>query len=167
MGWEHLVNPNEPLQSSSDGAKGPEPSWTKYRSTEWQIRLQIIEDGLDHDANSRQVAPEYGNVLEATKRSWAYALEDIPTRYLDECFAAALRQRSHDFALTAGAVNRAYDDMLPEIQRRAREQVGGTSYLQLTGPKPEYLGLEEFKKRHNLPPHWRPGDPYPPEGDLA
>jgi hypothetical protein len=126
----------------------------------------MIEDGLDVDADTRQIAPEYGNVLEKTKRSWAYALEDIPTRYLDECIAIALRARGHDFALTAAAVNRAYDELLPEIQRQAMEQVAGTSYLQLPGPRREYLGLGQFRERHNLPPEWMPGDPYPEGSDL-
>lgn len=105
-------------------------------------------------------------MLEATARSWAFVLEDIPTKYLFECFARALRRKPHDFALTAGAVNLAYDDMLPELQRRAMEQAAGTGYLQLTGPRPEKLYIDEFRRRHNLPSDWWPGQPYPKESDL-
>lgn len=78
-------------------------------------------DGLDLDADRRQVAPEYGNVAEKTARSWAYVLEEIPTKHLEECIAVALRAKKDDWQLTTGGVLKAYDDLLPLFAQRARD----------------------------------------------
>lgn len=112
-------------------------------------------------------APDDGTDQAVIATSFAYALEDIPTCWLEEAFKLAIRNKRDDFMLAATAVNRAYDDMLPEIQRMAEIRANGGRRLLGSGePEQEEMGPRVWKARHNLPEDWRPGDPYPPESDL-
>lgn len=99
-------------------------------------------------------------------RSWAFALEDIPTKRLGPAIAAAIRANKTSFQLTTGQVNKAYDDMLPELERLAREQAAQNQPRRLAGPEPKYVSPADFRAKHNLPPDWKLGDPYPEGSDL-
>jgi hypothetical protein len=107
--------------------------------------------------------PDTGEQQNAVALSFAYALEDIPTHHLETCFQRAVRRQTDDFHLTAAAVNRAYDDLVPELQRQAQDH---EDQLLLGGGPNKYQNLVEWKEAHNLSPAWKLGDAYPPESDL-
>lgn len=129
--------------------------------------MRIIKQAMYVSSLAGGRQAESGKALEAVATSFAYALEDIPTHHLEEAFRRAIRAKVDDFPLTAAAVNRAYDDMLPELQERARANADN-QYARL---KEGYgslgnMSIVEFKARHNLPAAWQLGEPYPPESDL-
>lgn len=100
-------------------------------------------------------------------KSFAYALEDIPTHWLEEAFKRAIQNKTDDFPLTAAAVNKAYQDFLPELQARAATHSAKQEHLLRSGRGSlGVMTLIEWKQRHNLPDEWKLGEPYPPESDL-
>jgi hypothetical protein len=93
--------------------------------------------------------------------AFAYALEDIPTQHLRNCFVLAIRAQTDDFPLTAAAVNRQYEELKPDLLRKAQQQQPPA----LPSGK-GYITLSQFKERHNLPEEWQLGQPYPETSDL-
>jgi hypothetical protein len=94
-------------------------------------------------------------------------LDAIPTQHLDECFKRAMQHNTGDFLLTAGAVTKEYQDMLPELQGMASANANEqTLRLEAGYGSLDRMGIDEWKTRHNLPAAWRLGEPYPPESDL-
>lgn len=99
--------------------------------------------------------------------SWEMVIGDIPTHHLQECFIRAARAKLDDYPLTANAVNRAYQEMKPELLRQAQENAASQERLLMSGKGSlDRMTLDEWKTRHNLPPAWKLGDPFPPESDL-
>lgn len=118
---------------------------------------------------------ESGSELTAVAISFAYALDSIPTHHLEECFRRAIQQKLDDFPLTAAAVNRAYQELIPELQARAETHSATQEYLLRSGQGSiGLMSFTEWKERHNLPAAWRgtgqsmaiSDEPYPPESDL-
>ena len=129
--------------------------------------MRIIGKALIHDALSRQKAPEYGNTAKALAVSFAYALENVPTRWLEESFRRAIQTKEDDFPITASSVNKAYNELLLELQAREQTQKAMREYKLKSGQGgPGLMSIDEFKARHNLPAAWKLGEPYPPESDL-
>ena len=129
--------------------------------------MRLIKQALYISSLAQGKAPDTGEQQEAIAMSFAYALDDIPTHHLSDCFQRAIRRQTDDFHLTAAAVKREYEDMLPELQQQARE-AEDTNALRLESGRLNfgYISIPAFKERHNLPPQWKLGDPYPPESDL-
>jgi hypothetical protein len=98
---------------------------------------------------------------------WEYALGDVPTHHLEECFRRAVRAKENGYMVLATEINQQYREMIPELQRQANAQAAQQDYLLRSGQGSlGYTSLAEFKTRHNLPPQWKLGDAYPPESDL-
>jgi hypothetical protein len=131
-------------------------------------RMRIIKQAIYLDSLSHRRAAEEGSTLHALATSFAYALESIPTHHLEECFRRAIQSNTSDWPLTAAAVLRSYQDLIPELQRQAQQHANAQERLLIEGHGSlGYMGLEEWKQKHNLPPAWRLGMPYPPESDLS
>jgi hypothetical protein len=112
--------------------------------------------------------PDTGESLDALASSFAYVLDTLPTQHLEECFKRAMQHNTGDFLLTAGAVTKEYQDMLPELQRAAAQHANEqTLRLEAGYGSLDRMGIDEWKTRHNLPAAWRLGEPYPPESDLC
>lgn len=154
--------------STSPTEKSTGLGWTKYRQEEMDERLGIIRQALIHDSMAQHKVPEYGNAAKALAISYAYALESIPTHHLEESFRRATQANTGDFETTAGAVNKAYQEFIPELQARASANSAMQEYLLRSGKTgiDDLMGIAEFKQRHNLPATWEPGTTYPPESDL-
>jgi len=147
--------------------RSPSFTWSRYTQEQMGERLRIIRAQIYLDSLSQRRQPEAGESADAVAKSFAYALDDIPTHHLEEAFRRAIRAKVDDFPLTAAAVNRAYDDMLPELQARARSNADLQYGLLKEGHGSlGYMTLLEWKALHNLPAAWRLGDPIPPESDL-
>ncbi len=115
-------------------------------------------------ASGRQVEREQ---FKAEVTAWSLALQRIPVHHLEECFKRAITGWTSDFMMPAAAVNKAYQEYIPELQKRAQEHtVGWERQLRAGDGSLGYMSLVEWKTRHNLPVAWRLGDPYPPESDL-
>lgn len=98
---------------------------------------------------------------------WEYALGGIPTHHLEECFRRAVRANDGKFMVLATQINQQYTDMLPELQRAAQEHGREQEYLLKSGHGSwDYVSLQDFRARHNLPDTWVWGQAYPPESDL-
>lgn len=129
--------------------------------------MRTIKQTIRLNALSLQRVPEEGDALEALATSFAFALEDIPSHHLRECFRRAIQTNTSDFPLTAAAVIRVWNDIMPELRAQAASASIAEEYRLKSGQGSiEYMGLAEFKLRHNLPIEWRLGDAYPPESDL-
>jgi hypothetical protein len=108
-----------------------------------------------------------GGELDLEVKVWEYALGDVPTHHLEECFRRAVRAKENGYMVLATEINIQYREMLPELQRQAQAHAAQTDYLLQSGLGGlGYISLEEFKARHNLPAAWKWGIPYPPESDL-
>lgn len=116
-----------------------------------------------------------GKTQDAIALSFAYALEDIPTSQLDECFKRAIREKTDDFPLTAAAVRRQLDAVVTDLQeQQRRHDAEQEELLKLNGPRAGEMRYDEWKARHNLPEHWRAtmhpngvgAQGYPIESDL-
>jgi hypothetical protein len=108
-----------------------------------------------------------GAELDLEVKVWEYALGDVPTHHLEECFRRAVRAKENGYMVLATEINQQYREMLPELQRQAQAHSAQTDYLLQSGQGGlGYISLAEFRARHNLPASWKPGDPYPPESDL-
>jgi hypothetical protein len=130
-------------------------------------RLRTIRQAIYISSLAQGKPSETGQALEAVAISFAYALEDIPTHHLEEAFRRAIQTKVDDFPLTAAAVNRAYQEMIPDLQRQAQDHAAGTGLPPLlVSGLAAGMNLQTWKERHNLPQDWRLGDPYPPECDL-
>jgi hypothetical protein len=100
-------------------------------------------------------------------KSFAYALEGIPTHHLEECFRRAIRAKVDDFPMTAAAVNRAYQELIPELLAQSETHSAMQEYLLRSGQRSlDLMTVIEFKEMHNLPATWELGMAYPPESDL-
>lgn len=129
--------------------------------------MRTIKQALYVNSLAQNRRPDEGKELHALATSFAYALENIPTQHLAECFQRAIRNNTDDFLLTAGAVNREYAELIPELQELARRHSQEKEYQLKEGRGS--LGdmtVVEWKERHNMPADWRLGQNYPPESDL-
>lgn len=132
--------------------------------------MRIMRQMLYINSLAQGRKPDEGESLTALASSFAYVLDAIPTQHLEECFKRAIQHNTSDFLLAASAVLREYQAMLPELQRQAQSHALGQEYQLRAGHGSlGYMGIEEWKTRHNLPAGWNPlsGEPYPPESDLC
>lgn len=106
--------------------------------------------------------------LEATV--WEYALADIPTEHLEECFKRALAGKRDDYLMKATALTVEWDTYHEELRATARANAARVENERLllgSGSAWERpVTLHEWKGLHNLPEEWNLGDPYPPQSDL-
>lgn len=129
-------------------------------------RTKIVAKFLGYSilASGRQVEREQ---FKSEATAWTFALGQIPTQHLEECFKRAISGWMSEYMMPAAAVNKAYHEMIPELQERAEVHGGMQEFLLRTGyGSMGYMTLIEWKERHNLPAAWKLGDPYPPESDL-
>lgn len=94
---------------------------------------------------------------------WEYALEDIPTHHLMECFKRAVKAKSDTYMVTCIEINMQWKEYHQELLRQAREL---PALPVASSGLPRRMTLTEWKALHNLPEHWALGDAYPPESDL-
>lgn len=165
------IDPSNLASANGQSPMGSrEPSafpWSKYSALQMVERMRIIKQALYVSNLAQGKPPDSAEQQTAVAMSFAYALEDIPTHHLEACFQRAIREQTDSFHLTAAAVNKVYDEMMPELQRKAQEHAAQADYLLQSGQGSlGYTSLVEFKARHNLPASWRLGNPYPPESDL-
>lgn len=135
---------------------------SKYPELELHERLVIIRAQwkLALMAQGREVPAS----VDAEAVAVAYALEIIPTDYLEECLQLAIQQQTDAFPLTAGAVKTVWEwQVKREVQEREEAR---KTMLQLAPPRVEDMNIPDFKALHNLPDSWHLGQPYPPESDL-
>ena len=111
------INAQQPSNEDSRMPSGL--AWTTRSAVDMQARMGLIKQALYVNSLAQNRKPDEGNALTALATSFAFALDDIPTHHLGECFQRAIRQQTDDFLLTASAVNRVYQEMLPELRRQA------------------------------------------------
>jgi hypothetical protein len=121
----------------------------------------IIKEALYLDSLAHRRTPDKGNAADIVAKAFDYALEGIPTNRLEESFTGAIRAQTDDFPLTAAAVNRFYEELKPELVRQGQQWQPPA-----LPPGQFYITIDEFKRRHNLPPEWELGQTYPPDSDL-
>ena len=145
------------------------PEWTKYSEQEYTQRWATIveEFGISLEAHRRTETPEG---LLAVSKSIAYALENIPTRRLGECFRKATQSHTSHYPMGADAVLAIWEELKAAPPTEDYDQ-----YAHISAPilldegfvrKDDYLSVAEWKELHNLPKEWEPGKPYPAESDL-
>ena len=150
------------------------PDWTQYGDEEFAARLAIIVDETQHAYTSQGKLVDVGR-LTTDAPSWAYALEQIPTKQLGRAFTRAIQSWSSDYPMGASYVKRVYDEM----QKEHREGYGtltdvtsvGEALRLLSGryeeqPPKKPMSISEWKEKHGLPKEWKLGDPYPENSDL-
>jgi hypothetical protein len=112
----------------------------------------------------RQV-PE-GQELELEVKVWEYALGDVPTHHLEECFRRAIHAKTDSYMVLATEIRKQYQEMLPELAQQAREASDRLALQAGYDDADRAMGAREWKEKHNLPATWSPTDGYPPESDL-
>lgn len=101
--------------------------------------------------------------IELMVTAYGYALEDIPDKHLSECFRRAIKAKRDSYVVRASEVLTQYDELKTE---RLTQPVVDEQRPALQGPAPDRMTWDDFRGKHNLPPQWRPGQPYPPGSDL-
>jgi hypothetical protein len=78
--------------------------------------------GHAYRLSARMIPPEPDLLLEVDV--WEYALGDIPTQHLEECFKRAVRAHKGGYMVTAPEIREQYEEYKPELLRNqnAREQ---------------------------------------------
>lgn len=105
--------------------------------------------------------------LDLLAKAYNYALEDVPTHHLEQCFKIALYNKRDNFPVSGIEMRLAWLGYKDELRARAAEHAAEMERELMFGKGSlDYISLDEFKRRHNLPPQWRLGDAYPPESDL-
>lgn len=116
-------------------------------------------------------------------QNWAFALEDVPTKYLTACFSRAIRAHTSKYPVMPSDLLTEFEEMRGEVVAGlsvfADREIGWANVAQQleagrgagagadeeTG-EVEYMTSDEWRKRHGLPPDWKVGTPYPPGSDL-
>lgn len=108
-----------------------------------------------------------GDELDLEAKVWEYALGDVPTHHLEECFRRAVRAHEGTYMVLATEIRQQYAEMLPELAQQARV-ASDTAALQAgRDTANKAMSLHEWNEKHNLPPGFRKtAEEYPPESDL-
>ena len=145
------------------------PDWTRYSVEEFTHRMAIIVEQVGHAYTARGKVQDAHSLVGVSK-SWAYALENVPTRRLAVSFQVAIQNYTGEYTIGAADVLRVWNELSSQPNTGEWDRYAHISPpLQLPegdSGRHTYITIAEWKAKHGLPQDWQLGDPYSPGSDL-